>query len=336
MQAKLDEEAGQLVQLRQNIGQEWAGRALAGEARHLAQDVQHRVADDARARLPPASSGVGQNLAAAAILLRAMPEPSTTEGRRIQGELKNLLEDAAVRRAESSASRRQGYPPEHHAATSRFMREASVHTRRTRDATPAAPGRLGNEHHCRDRRAHLDEKVRRGYHPRHGGCYDSGEDRSPSPEPPGPQAFSRAIRRVPFPTRFRASTTITKYSGETRPELWLADYRLACQLGGTNDDNLIIRNLPLFFPTPPEPGWSICLLRRSPTGTIWSKPSLETSRAHMCALGTPGISEAAASSQENLCGTTSGGFRSSAPSCPTSPTQMSSTRSSPAPLAATW
>jgi hypothetical protein len=29
---------------------------------------------------PPASSGVGQNLAAAAILLRAMPEPSTTEG----------------------------------------------------------------------------------------------------------------------------------------------------------------------------------------------------------------------------------------------------------------
>jgi hypothetical protein len=34
MQAKLDEEAGQLVQLRQNIEQEWAGRALAGEARH--------------------------------------------------------------------------------------------------------------------------------------------------------------------------------------------------------------------------------------------------------------------------------------------------------------
>jgi hypothetical protein len=110
VQARLDEEAGQVVQLWQNIGQEWAGRAPAGEARHLAQNVQHRIADDARARLPPASSGVGQNLAAAAILLRAMPEPSTTEGRRIQGELKNLLEDAAVRRAESSASRRQRYP----------------------------------------------------------------------------------------------------------------------------------------------------------------------------------------------------------------------------------
>jgi hypothetical protein len=106
------------VQLRQNIGQEWAGRAPAGEACHLAQDVRHCIADDARARLPPASSGVGQNLAAAAILLRAMPEPSTTEGRRTQGDLKNLLEDAAVRWAESSTSQRQGYPPEHRAATS--------------------------------------------------------------------------------------------------------------------------------------------------------------------------------------------------------------------------
>jgi hypothetical protein len=55
-------------------------------------------------------SGVSQNLAAAAMLLRAMPEPSTTGGRRIQGELKNLLEDTAVRWVESSASRRQGYP----------------------------------------------------------------------------------------------------------------------------------------------------------------------------------------------------------------------------------
>jgi hypothetical protein len=247
MQAKLDEEAGQLVQLQQNIEQEWADRALAGEARRQAQDVQRRINDDARARLPPASIGVGQNLAAAAILLRAMPEPSTTEGRRIQGELKNLLEDAAVRRAESSASRRQGYRPEHRAATSRFMWEASVHTGRTRDATPTAPGRLGNEHRRHDRRARLDEKVRRGYHPRRGGRYDSGEDRSPSLEPPGLQAFSRAIRRVSFPTRFRAPTTITKYSGETRPKLWLADYRLACQLGGTDDDNLIICNLPMFL-----------------------------------------------------------------------------------------
>jgi hypothetical protein len=127
------------------------------------------------------------------------------------------------------------------------MREALVHTGHTWNNAPAALGRLGNEHHRHDRRAHLDEKVRRGYHPRHGGRYDSGEDRSPSPKPLGPRAFSRAIRRAPFPTRFRTPTTITKYSGESKPELWLADYRLACQLGGMDDDNLIIRNLPLFL-----------------------------------------------------------------------------------------
>jgi hypothetical protein len=247
MQARLDEGAGTLEPFRRDIRQEWAGQPPAGEARHLPQGIQHRITDDVRERPPLTSSGVGQNLAAAAILLRTMPEPSTTEGRRIQGELKNLLEDAAVRWAESSASRRQGYPSEHRAATSRFMQEASVHTGCTRNTAPAAPGRLGNEHPHRNRRTHLDERVCRGYHPRRWGRYDSGEDRSPSPEPPGPQAFSRAIRRVSFPTRFRTPTTITKYSGETRPELWLVDYRLACHLGGTDDDNLIIRNLPLFL-----------------------------------------------------------------------------------------
>jgi hypothetical protein len=127
------------------------------------------------------------------------------------------------------------------------MREASVHTERTRDRTPVAQDRLGDEQHRWDRRARLEERVRRGYHPRRGGRYDSEEDRSPSPEPTGPRVFSRAIRRALFPARFRAPTTITKYSGETRPELWLADYRLACQLGGTDDDNLIVRNLPLFL-----------------------------------------------------------------------------------------
>jgi hypothetical protein len=39
IQAKLDEEAGRLVQLRQSIEQEWAGQALAEEARHRARDV---------------------------------------------------------------------------------------------------------------------------------------------------------------------------------------------------------------------------------------------------------------------------------------------------------
>jgi hypothetical protein len=93
---------------------------------------------------------------------------------------------------------------------------------------------------------------------------------------------------------------------------------------------------PCSSPTPLEPGWSTCLRGRSPTGTTWSKPSPATSRARTCAQGTPRISEAAASSQESLSGTTSGDSRSSAPSYPTSLIWMSSARSSPAPPAVTW
>jgi hypothetical protein len=91
------------------------------------------------------------------------------------------------------------------------MWEASVRTERTRDGTPAAPDHLGDEQHRRDRRARLKERVRRGYHPRREGRYDSEEDWSTSPKPSGPRVFSRAIRRALFPARFRAPTTITKY-----------------------------------------------------------------------------------------------------------------------------
>jgi hypothetical protein len=296
MQTKLDEEAGQLVQLRQNIEQEWACQVLAGEARHQARDVQHRIADNARARLPPASSGVGQNLAAATMLLRAMPEPSTTEWRRIKGELKNPLEDVAVRRAESSASRRQGCPPGHRAATSRFMREASVHTGRTRDATPAAlvtsatstttatvePASTRRCAEATTPGVGDATTVRRigALRPNHQvrkpsvGPYDGrrsrpgSEPRLPSLSTRGKRGQNCGLRTIGWPASWVERTMTTSSSATS----------------------------PCSSPTPPEPGWSICLLRRSPTRTTWSKPSLETSRAHTCALGTLGISEAAASS----------------------------------------
>jgi hypothetical protein len=57
MQAKLDEEAGRLLQLQQNIEQEWAGQAPAGGARLRAHDVQRRITDDARAMPPWPSTG---------------------------------------------------------------------------------------------------------------------------------------------------------------------------------------------------------------------------------------------------------------------------------------
>jgi hypothetical protein len=334
--ARLDEGAGALEPIHRDVGQEWAGQPPAGEMCHLPQGIQHRIADNVRMRPPPASSRVGQNLAAAAMLLRVMPEPSTTEGRRIQGELKNLLEGAAVRRAESSASRRQGHPSEHRAATSRFVREASVHTRRTRDTAPAALGRLGNEHHHRDRRAHLDERVRRGYHPRRGGRYDNGEDRSPCPNHP-----VRRLSAAPYDGhRSRPGSEPRLLSQSTRGR---RDRNCGSRTTGW-PANWVERTMttsssatsPCSSPTPLAPGWSTCLRGRSPTGTTWSKPSPAISRARTCALGTPGISRAADSSRESLSRTTSDDSRSNAPSYLTLPIQMSSARSSPAPPAATW
>jgi hypothetical protein len=204
------------------------------------------------------------------------------------------------------------------------MREASVHTGRTRDATPVAPGRLGNEHHRRDCRARLGEKVRRGYHPRRGGHNNSEEDRSPSPEPPGLQAFSRAIRRAPFPPGSGPRLPSPSTRGKQGRSCGLQTTGWPASWEERTTTTSSFATSPCSSPTPPGPGWSICRLRRSPTGTTWSRPSLETSRAHTCALRTPGTSEAAANSQGNRCESTSGGFRSSAPSCPTSPTRMSS------------
>ena len=54
------------------------------------------------------------------------------------------------------------------------------------------------------------EEASHGYHPRCGGCYDSGEDRNPSPGLLGPQAFSRHILNAAFPPRYRPPTNILK------------------------------------------------------------------------------------------------------------------------------
>jgi hypothetical protein len=269
MQAKLDEEAGRLVQLRQNIKQEWASRALAGEARHRARDVQRRIVGDARAGLPPTFSGVGQNLAAAVMLLRTMPESSTTEGRRIQGELKDLLEDAAIRQAESSASRRQGCPSEHHGtppppdAYGRPRSAPSAHgTGRPRPQIASATSNTaatvepasrkgcteattpGTEDATTVRRIGAPRPNRQVHEPS-AGPYDGrrsrpgSEPRLPSPSTQGRQGQSYGLRTTGWHASWEGRTTTTSSS--------------ATSLSSSS--------------TLPGHGWSICLLRRSPTGT---------------------------------------------------------------------
>jgi hypothetical protein len=95
------------------------------------------------------------------------------------------------------------------------------------------------------RTGNVETRATTGYHSRQGGRYDSREDRSPMPESPRTRVFSREIRTISFPQRFRQPTSIDKYTGETDPRVWLNDYRLACQLGRATTNKVIIRNLPL-------------------------------------------------------------------------------------------
>jgi hypothetical protein len=66
----------------------------------------------------------------------------------------------------------------------------------------------------------------------------------PFPELLGPRVFGKAIRRALFPHWSRALTTITKYSGEMKPELWHVDWPASLR-GRTII--IIIRNLSLFL-----------------------------------------------------------------------------------------
>jgi hypothetical protein len=256
-----------------------AGEASArGErARELGKQVRDRINNVDNPDAPPQAS---QNLIAAATLLRAMPAPSTPEARDLHREVQTLIEQATVQQAESSASRirQQGDARDDGAAPGG---EPSVHARGAA-GRPANPGRTLVKERLLDARRALDGDARNviyarrtskadaraavGYHPRRGGHYDSDEDRSPTPEPPGTRVFSREIRVVAFPQRFCQPSTIVKYNGETDPRVWLNDYRLVCQLGGATSDEVIIRNCPCTSATQPGHGSSTCPPAKSTTG----------------------------------------------------------------------
>jgi hypothetical protein len=226
----------------------------------LGRQAHDRINADFNVDAPDTPPRANQNLIAVATLLRAMPAPSTLEARNLHREAQALIEQAAVQLAESSASRihQQGSARDDGGAQGP---EPSVHAGGAAER-PANPGRTPVKERLLDTRGQAQDGDARnvinarqagnaetwvtvGYHPRRGGRYDSREDRSPMPEPPGTRVFSREIRTASFPKRFRQPTSIVKYNGETDPRVWLNDYRLACQLGGATTDEVIIRNLPL-------------------------------------------------------------------------------------------
>ena len=70
--------------------------------------MHHCIHDNEGSEQPLVFNRASQNVVAVAMLVRVMPEPSTPEGRRVRGELWDLLETTVVLQAESSASRRHG------------------------------------------------------------------------------------------------------------------------------------------------------------------------------------------------------------------------------------
>jgi hypothetical protein len=258
LEAKLAEEYRTVWLLRASIAGEDSAR---GErARELGRQARDRINADFNVDNPDTPPRASQKVIAAATLLRAMPAPSTPEAQNLHREAQVLIEQAAVQQAESSVSRirQQGSARDDGGAQGP---EPSVHTGGATErpanpgCTPAKERLLDTRGQAQDgnarnvinarRASNAEARAAAGYHLRRGGHYDSGEDRSPTPEPPGTRVFSREIRTVTFPQRFRQPTTIVKYSGETNPRVWLNDYRLACQLGGATSDEVIIRNLPL-------------------------------------------------------------------------------------------
>jgi hypothetical protein len=258
LEAKLAEEYRTVRLLRASM----AGEASARDerARGIGIQARDRINADFNVDNPDTPPRESQKLIAAATLLRAMPAPSTPEARNLHREAQALIEQAAVQQAESSASRirQQGDARDDGGAQGP---EPSVHAGRVTEH-PANPGRtpakerlLNTRGQARDgdarnvinarRTSKAEARAATGYHPRWGGRYDSDEDHSPTPEPPGTRVFSREIRAAAFPQRFRQPTTIVKYNGEMDPRVWLNDYRLACQLGGATSDEVIIRNLPV-------------------------------------------------------------------------------------------
>jgi hypothetical protein len=206
----------------------------AANARKLGKQARERINVDFDVDNPNTPPRVSQKLVAAATLLRAMPAPSTPEARNLHREAQALIEQAAVEQAESSASRirQQGSAWDDGGAQGP---EASVHAGGAAER-PANPGRTPVRERIIDTRGQAQDSDARnvinarrtgntetqataGYHPWRGGRYDSREDRSPTPEPPGTRVFSREIRTASFPQRFCQPTSIDKYNGETDPHV---------------------------------------------------------------------------------------------------------------------
>ena len=176
----------------------------------MAHDVNQRIITDDEAL--PCFTRVSQSIATAVALLHGLLEAAMPKDHRAHHEIHTLLERAAAQQAESSLPRRCELDTSQRTPSEHPGRDASIHLvpHGSRQRTTVLVHQcLGRNHDARStldtrRRTYSDprEGALHGYHPHRSGRYDSGEDRSPSPDLPGPQAFARHILNAAFPPRY--------------------------------------------------------------------------------------------------------------------------------------
>src|SRR6185312_10313532 len=126
LQAKLDEQRQQTQELRAALEQQRTARGA--HAQVAGRVARERILADDNVDKSPELKTAGEKLVAVAYLLQAMPEPSTPSGRNLRREAQELIGQAAVLQAESSASRMRSRAPEQPGGTAHQDREVSVHT----------------------------------------------------------------------------------------------------------------------------------------------------------------------------------------------------------------
>jgi len=224
LEAKLEEERRQTKKLCVALEQEHTERGAG--AREAGRIAREQILADGGVENQLALNRACQKITTAAILLRAMPEPSTPEGHNLRKEAQALLEDAVVQQAESSASHIHSVASAKAGGTTRQDHEVSVQTPpvqkdKSPSVCPAVRAKAPTVHDrvqlplvkerlldTRDKaddggaRNILNQKKRDGaacgYHPRRGGRFDSKEDTlHQSPRAPTCLAEKSALLRFP-------------------------------------------------------------------------------------------------------------------------------------------
>ncbi|KAI4987189.1 hypothetical protein ZWY2020_019989 [Hordeum vulgare] len=216
------------------------------------------------------------NLVAAARIADSLQPTDSEPGRGIE-QIRALLDMAQQQNSVVSQSHNMIHNSSVHANTHRSVFSPDHHQRRTGGSRSRDPSRnpLPIRSHPEDRRYSRTPPRGGPYGPRHHDDRRSGSDaHDPRPDArgyiaqkkvdrsrahrdghnrdrpsgsrtvvSGPECFSRAILSADIPPNFRLATGIIKFTGESKPETWLDDYRVAVQIGG-GDDHVAMKHLP--------------------------------------------------------------------------------------------